>query len=617
MRHSTFRFVMMLLLGMNFSLGCWAEVWESPKQINKDIRHIQNSILQVEFKTDETILHIHTNFRPHRWIKYGQSEYLETNDGKKYNIKSGEPSSDHEKRIELDSLFWMDDSGQVSYALHFEPLPSGTKEFHFPTNNLWYICPQDYYYPLPIEWQPSAYTQDEQLPDVKVQKGMATIKAKVLNYHPDMKLELSIYNFQDLASDRRRSYSFPVADDGTISAEVPLSIPNTIYMGIDGLIFSQCVIAPDKVTELYFNPYAQLNERLTFKGYLARTNQGLERCPYRKWDYDDSTKDELWQRLQLCKNGQERVTFLQKFKDEQIEKINANQGLTSAAKALIRMSHESQCVYWIKNFGLYYSLELMRRDVSKRDLSDDEEKKLRQECNEMLRDYTSDPNDLFRDYELLNAPYAPISEEYSGTCRIEGNHAPELFQSLACVIDALRLQEPIDVESVQDSACKAIIKGYYEEQERIRHSLALQSNVSLNKLDTVAAERILGTILGHYSGKTVLIDMWETWCGPCRRGHELLAPFKEKMKDQPVVFVYLVSPSSPLKGWQDMIANIPGDHYYLTKEQYAFIQSEIFKSTGVPTYGVFDPLGYKTHQQVGVGSFDRLQEEVTKAMNKK
>ena len=98
----------------------------------------------------------------------------------------------------------------------------------------------------------------------------------------------------------------------------------------------------------------------------------------------------------------------------------------------------------------------------------------------------------------------------------------------------------------------------------------------------VADTRLLSEILSQYKGKVVLVDIWATWCTPCRRAHSIIEPKKDgSLKD--VAFVYLTSDTSPKKEWKLMIPNIRGDHYYLTRDQLDTILMQI-GSDGYPTY---------------------------------
>ena len=159
-----------------------------------------------------------------------------------------------------------------------------------------------------------------------------------------------------------------------------------------------------------------------------------------------------------------------------------------------------------------------------------------------------------------------------------------------------------------------MVREYQEEQQRIAKQLATQESVFYQKYDDVAPENILQTILDKYKGKAVLIDIWATWCGPCRYGHTAMKPMKEQMKGQNVQFVYITSPSSPLKTWQEMLKDIDGDHYYLTKEQYNYILNK-FESDGIPTYAIYNTSGEQTYKNIGFPGSDTIKNEIEKALN--
>ena len=153
---------------------------------------------------------------------------------------------------------------------------------------------------------------------------------------------------------------------------------------------------------------------------------------------------------------------------------------------------------------------------------------------------------------------------------------------------------------------------YAKNEQQIAEELAGNESVFFKKYDDVAPENILQTILGNYKGKAVLIDMWETWCGPCRAGHKTMAPMKEQMKGQNVQFVYIASPSSPPTTWQKMIKDIDGDHYYLTEEQNYYILSH-YESSGIPTYAIYDTKGHQTYKSIGFPGNDVIRKELETA----
>ena len=153
---------------------------------------------------------------------------------------------------------------------------------------------------------------------------------------------------------------------------------------------------------------------------------------------------------------------------------------------------------------------------------------------------------------------------------------------------------------------------YAKDEQQIAEELSGNESVFFKKYDGVAPENILQTILDNYKGKAVLIDMWATWCGPCRAGHKAMAPMKEQMKGQNVQFVYIASPSSPPTTWQRMIKDIDGDHYYLTEEQNHYILQH-FESSGIPTYAIYDTKGHQTYKSIGFPGNDVIRKELETA----
>ena len=153
---------------------------------------------------------------------------------------------------------------------------------------------------------------------------------------------------------------------------------------------------------------------------------------------------------------------------------------------------------------------------------------------------------------------------------------------------------------------------YAKEEQQIAKELASNERIFFKKYDNVAPGNILQTILDKYKGKAVLIDIWATWCGPCRAGHKAMAPLKEELKGYNIQFVYITPPSSPPTTWQKMIKDIDGDHYYLTEEQNDYILSH-YESSGIPTYAIYDTKGHQTYKSIGFPGNDVIRKELEKA----
>ncbi len=121
------------------------------------------------------------------------------------------------------------------------------------------------------------------------------------------------------------------------------------------------------------------------------------------------------------------------------------------------------------------------------------------------------------------------------------------------------------------------------------------------------ADAILVDILKNHKGKVVYVDMWATWCGPCRAGIAAMKPYHDELAAKGVDFVYITDESSPEDEYNNMIAGMQGDHYRLTSEQMSKLK-EKFHVTGIPFYLFINKKGEVSETKGGWGGTDRVME---------
>lgn len=78
------------------------------------------------------------------------------------------------------------------------------------------------------------------------------------------------------------------------------------------------------------------------------------------------------------------------------------------------------------------------------------------------------------------------------------------------------------------------------------------------------SETTLGEVLKRYEGRTVVIDIWASWCGDCIKGLPLVKALQEQTKGDNVKYLFL-SLDKKQSAWKNAIKkrNINGDHYFI------------------------------------------------------
>lgn len=125
--------------------------------------------------------------------------------------------------------------------------------------------------------------------------------------------------------------------------------------------------------------------------------------------------------------------------------------------------------------------------------------------------------------------------------------------------------------------------------------------------------QLFAEMIKPFKGKVVLVDVWETWCGPCRAANQAMIPLKAQMANKEMVYLYLASESSPENAWRNMITDLHGYHYRVNEMQSVFLREQL-KSRGVPTYIILDKDGEQTFHAVGFPGVDTMKKELKKAL---
>lgn len=133
----------------------------------------------------------------------------------------------------------------------------------------------------------------------------------------------------------------------------------------------------------------------------------------------------------------------------------------------------------------------------------------------------------------------------------------------------------------------------------------------------------LQELVTPYAGKVVYLDIWGTWCGPCREQLKYAHELKKRYAGKDVVFVYLDKDDQVREGiWKEYVyvAKLEGEHYRMSQEEIEGIWHSV-KEAGneqvhsYPTYVIIDRQGRIVHPNAErPGSREKLYAQLDKLL---
>ena len=175
---------------------------------------------------------------------------------------------------------------------------------------------------------------------------------------------------------------------------------------------------------------------------------------------------------------------------------------------------------------------------------------------------------------------------------------------------------PIDKELIAQlpAVFQEFIRTKNEELLQQLEANKSKTGFTVHDIKNVADKDVFPLILSKFKGKPILLDFWETWCGPCQKANKELRPVKTELADKDIVYVYIASESSPLEMWENMIANLPGEHFRLSEKQSDYI-TKTFGIEGVPTYFYIDRKGNIKDRETGFYGTQSVKEKLLQLLD--
>jgi thiol-disulfide isomerase/thioredoxin len=605
-------------------------VVERPAFIARNTNSLE--IDKVELSDTATVLHIKAFYAPHNWIKIAPNSFLTDEKGKQYPIRSTEG-------IELGKEFYMPDSGESAFTMTFPPVASHAAAVDFSEGDfegafkIWGIrlTNKPLKLDVPKRLQGASVDKKAVLPPAVFQSGMACLEGQILGYRSGMPEEVSIrvtYPFDYSPVELK----FPVDEKGRFSGEIDAFSVHPASVQWAGRPV-RCYIASGETTSLVLNPAEisrqesrladksrSLGEPVYYDGYLASLSRELAAIEpvfsFRTIDSYESFVAFL-QTIGTKTPEELKAFFLDEYRAKQamldtLDVSPACKQILQCAAGLFYAADILNIASWLDRAHTY-NIQNDRQAVKK---------------YYATRKFNVPDNfyDVLGEFPLLNDPTLLYVPEAAGNVygwqsqnrqpifsRILGTDQGSLFDlmKISGVYTGIKDFKPLNEAQIKE--LPAVYREFVEKKNnellQLIEANKKKTGFTANDIAEVPDADVFPFILSKFRGKPILLDVWATWCGPCRAANEEMKPLKAELAGKDIVYVFVAGENSPLETWKNMIPDLHGEHFRLSAKQWDYL-GNTFGVSGVPTYFFIDREGNIKEKQTGYPGTQKMKEKI-------
>ena len=560
-------------------------------------------IAKVELTDTATILHTDAYFRPHNWIRIDAKSYL-TADGKKYMLTGAQG-------IQPDSLFWMPDSGEASFTLIFEPMPKRTRSFDFIESD----CEDCFkLYGIDLTGKRTydaladapAVDGNAPVPDPVFRSGETTLRLHLLGYRETLGKELNVY-VNTLFGDQQ-PYTCPIDAEGNATLSFMQYGPAQALVDAAHSFIELLWLAPGDTADVYLNMQASGWRILARRAEKGKAPQPAPlQSLYATGTYANLTNAYAMHRerfmLDLYDNeppvyamsSQEYAAFVTEQYHTLTDSIGRS-SLPQLLKELWQLSLRQETLYALTSgdFVREYSYRQAHSEWGRepvKGIDPIKEEDVKAVCQ--LFDI-NDPKLLMgTDFLSYVSTIGWSDFDLPGLTGIRNGLVVDLPKVLPLVSQAESLSLTDDDRKTLASMENPFYLEALEKMEAKTQAdlAAVEGKAKIETTPNVPLAQLFDAIIAPYRGKVMLVDFWNTWCGPCRMALKAIEPLKGgELQSDDLVWLYIANETSPLVTYNTMIPNIQGVHYRLNAEQWKAL-AEKFQIDGIPSYVLVDKSG--------------------------
>lgn len=568
---------------------------EMPYVAANDTRSLDVS--EVSISDTATAVIFNVTYRPGWWIRIAPESHIVA-DGKEYALKSADGIVPGEQ-------LYMPESGKTEFTLVFEPVPFDTESIDFTEGvpNGWNIWGID------ISGKPAApaprFCNDlpkdivnldttEVFSDPVMEIAPTELRFHVLNYRPEYgNLKAVITNLADI---EEVDVELDEDGNGTVSPVVYGTSELRPVLETIRLYGDPILIAPETSTDIYFDA-AKLGDYIlanrTGNSSLYRIKRTFDNGRYaalNRVTANFNTKigahgspDFDWRRTP----DEFTATLLEK--SAAIRDSIAASDIPQGAKDYLLAASDVQALSIMASAkDIYYNNYYV-------------EKQTGEGINDSITAFPG-PEQYAKVVAFVNIsnPKMLAVPEYGDACLLgwnnygaEGKQPAEVAEYVKAYGKAKRGKlTQADIDRLADTSLP-----FYVGAVKQRQAEAEKSYEAIKAQLTPVPETdgdIFDAIVAPYKGKVVLVDLWNTWCGPCRAALAANEPLKTGELSSPdIVWLYIADESSTLSDYAAMIPDIKGNHMLVSQEQIGKIRNR-FNVDGIPYYILVDRNGKAT-----------------------